>query len=507
MRILIRCDGGPGVGVGHAVRSLALAEEALGRGHEVLLAGRLAGRLLDELVAEAGVHVVPEAPLDATGVAALAAGYDIVHVDHYDVADGVRAALASGVASGRSVPVLSTMVDGRYGAIDADLAVACVPEVHRDPPARWVLRGPAFIPMRRRVLGLRRPDAVPGDGPLRVVVVMGGVDPVGLAPSVVDALARAGVELDVVVVASDATRALLDERARQWGGRLTVVDPVADLPALAAGADLVVSAAGTSTWELAVLRTPMALVASVDNQRTGHDLMADAGAAVPLGGPDDVRDLEGTAGRLRPVLREPSARAALADAASRVVDGLGAWRVVSAWEAIAGGAQPGPAADDLTIRPATVEDARLLHDWRDDPMTRAMSRSSEHVSWADHVAWLTTSLSREDRLLLVAEDEVGGRRRPVGTVRWDREGPREWEVSITVAPDRRREGLSVPLLHAGERDLMDRVGGGGRGPMTFLAVVHEHNPASLRLFTASGYLPHDPADGAGFLRLAKSRAG
>ena len=50
------------------------------------------------------------------------------------------------------------------------------------------------------------------------------------------------------------------------GQSITLVPPVADLPRLIVEADLVISAAGTSTWDLLCLGAPPALLWVVDNQ-------------------------------------------------------------------------------------------------------------------------------------------------------------------------------------------------------------------------------------------------
>jgi RimJ/RimL family protein N-acetyltransferase len=92
---------------------------------------------------------------------------------------------------------------------------------------------------------------------------------------------------------------------------------------------------------------------------------------------------------------------------------------------------------------------------------------------ADHTAWLSRVLADADRHLLVAEH--GGR--PVGTVRFDREGE-AWEVSITVAPSARGRRLAVPMLLAAERRL---------GPAVIRANVHSDHAASLALFRRAGY--------------------
>ena len=40
MRVLVRCNGGGSLGVGHVIRSLALAEAAVAAGHEVIRRAR-----------------------------------------------------------------------------------------------------------------------------------------------------------------------------------------------------------------------------------------------------------------------------------------------------------------------------------------------------------------------------------------------------------------------------------------------------------------------------------
>ena len=138
-------------------------------------------------------------------------------------------------------------------------------------------------------------------------------------------------------------------------------------------------------------------------------------------------------------------------------------------------------------------------------MTRAGSRNTEPVPWPEHLAWLESSLTREDRLLLVLEDETG----PVGTVRWDleqdleHEGAREWEVSITVAPERRGQSLSRPILRAAELALSEVSRARATGLTAYLAMVHIDNQASLRLFGTSRYVPDAPPDQRGFMRFRK----
>lgn len=83
-------------------------------------------------------------------------------------------------------------------------------------------------------------------------------------------------------------------------------------------------------------------------------------------------------------------------------------------------------------RPATMDDARLLWEWRNDSLARAMSASSEPVAWEDHLAWLRHSLADPNRQLSVYE--LNGV--PIGTTRLDYQGDAA-VFSITVAPEYR----------------------------------------------------------------------
>ena len=260
-------------------------------------------------------------------------------------------------------------------------------------------------------------------------------------------------------------------------GRFTVEPPTPDLPALFADADLVISAAGVTLLELCCIGVPAAIVQLADNQAAGYRAAVDQGLAVGLG---TVADLPTAAPIVRALLEDPERRAALGAAASSVVDGRGADRILT--------------ASTLTIRPATTDDAERLLAWRNDPDTRAWSRSREPVEEPVHREWLHRSLANPDRVLLIVESD-----HPVGTVRFDRAEPGTWEVSITVAPADRGKGLAADLLMLGEAALRAR-----HAPAWLVANLHRDNAASRTLFHHAGYEPSPrPPDGP-YLWLRKS---
>jgi spore coat polysaccharide biosynthesis predicted glycosyltransferase SpsG len=93
----------------------------------------------------------------------------------------------------------------------------------------------------------------------------------------------------------------------------------------------VLSAAGTTTWELLVLGACTALVCVADNQASGYQRAVTAGAAAGIGMLSDlVRDPAAATRTLAQLLRDPHARAALSRRAWHLVDGRGRQRVADA---------------------------------------------------------------------------------------------------------------------------------------------------------------------------------
>jgi RimJ/RimL family protein N-acetyltransferase len=126
---------------------------------------------------------------------------------------------------------------------------------------------------------------------------------------------------------------------------------------------------------------------------------------------------------------------------------------------------------EVRLRPATPDDARDVWLWRNDPLTRAMSRTSEETPWESHHAWFEQALADPARTLLIGEGPEG----KVGMVRFDR--GRETEVSINVNPAVRGRGYGHALLAAAMATVQGDV----------VAGIREENVASQRLFERVGF--------------------
>ncbi|MER7587701.1 spore coat protein [Micromonospora sp. NPDC127501] len=364
LRVGLRCDAGPRRGVGHLVRCLALAEEFLARGADVTVFGTV--ERLDWATAELAARGIPllPGPDSAAELVETARRHhlDVLVLDSYELdpagAGALRAAgvytlaIIDGDSRGQ---VADLYLDQNFGAeLPAPGAGAELPGpgAGAELPGR-LLAGSGYALLRDTVIGARPPVAPPATAVSRprVLAFFGGTDAVGAAPVLTRVLVATGHPMDLtVIVGRPEIEAEVDDVAPGRGQTIRSVPPTTSLPALITEADLVVSAAGTSTWELCCLGAPSALVCVVDNQRESYTRVVRHGLAAGLG---ELPELTagGVAGRaarataaqtLRGLLSSPQRRATLAARAWATVDGQGRTRVVDAvFDAVRAATVPG----------------------------------------------------------------------------------------------------------------------------------------------------------------------
>lgn len=332
--VAIRVDAFARSGVGHLVRMLALSEELLARGRPVLLYGATDLPWASGQIASRGLRLEVAEPDPAAFAGRLSAsGVAVCVVDGYEFSDALGAALrASGVG-------VMAFCDGEFGLgqdadvyVDANLGAA-------PSPGKQVLAGVDFVLLRDVVLDRCGQVDVVGDGVPRVLVVFGGTDPHGGCVTASELVLATGLPVEVVAVAArPEIAAALDGLDTGPGQTVRIVPPADDLPGLAVTCQAAVSASGSSTWELACLGIPTALVCVVDNQRLGYH-EATRSLCLPAGELNVLRHDEvarsASVGVLSRLL-DVGVRRELAGRASELVDGLGRQRVADAIEALEG---------------------------------------------------------------------------------------------------------------------------------------------------------------------------
>ena len=490
---LIHCNADLERGMGHLMRALCLAEEASSRGWSVDIAGRFGDRAVehvDELFpGQSLIQLDASEPRRDLQRLLSERSVDVLHIDSYDTAlDGFFPGAA----------LTSNMQDGQFGRRPADLHV----DGNLDAELRYVpsgqadlaLLGASVVQIRKTMRAIShrvRPEA---ELRKRVLVVLGGTDPFDVTPQIVEGLLQLP-NVSLTVICRPEVQPALRRSLGDSAGRVNILSFTSDLPRLADSMDAVVTAAGTSVWDFAAAGIPMGIVAVTENQLPGYRSCEAHGIGFPLGTPP-YGDIPNRLEAFADFLDDTARLSESAELGRTLIDGRGAWRVVSAWEELlAAGAHSARVEEPvkLAARVAKLSDAEFLFDWRNDPVTRQVSRSQEPVTWPDHRAWLERVVADENRRLLIIE-EAGT---PVATVRWDRRGVTSWEASITIAPTSRGRGIGKGALAAGEDWLVSAE------PVQLLATIHSSNTASQRLFRGAKYLPYLPADKDGFEMRSK----
>lgn len=129
---------------------------------------------------------------------------------------------------------------------------------------------------------------------------------------------------------------------------------------------------------------------------------------------------------------------------------------------------------------------RLLWKWRNDPVTRAMSRTAARVGWEAHRAWFRRALENEERTIFLAIHD----QQPIGMLRFDRLGDGAAEISISLRADMRGRGLGKQMLIEGCRHGFQAL-----RLRHLYAEVKPDNVASVSCFEAAGFRPIDMTEG------------
>ncbi len=216
------------------------------------------------------------------------------------------------------IPVVLTEADSRLGLTNRLLApfvrrVCLAFEIDGRDGARYLVTGRP-VPATSRELGGARERLGIGARETCVLVFGGSLGARTINQAALEAFS--GSAFRVLHIAGSRDYDELSTHALRAGYDLREYLDEADFADALAAADLVVSRAGGSLFEIAAHGVPAILVpyphAAADHQRTNAKWMADAGAAVVIGD----RELSGTllAHRVAGLLADPSALAAMATA-------------------------------------------------------------------------------------------------------------------------------------------------------------------------------------------------
>lgn len=499
MNVAFRTDATIRIGTGHFMRCMTLAEELQHHGVKIRFASRDLPQYLRDMLAAKGMEFVSlsTATTEAQAGGALAHSQWLGVSQLQDAQDTAHAMsghswdwlIVDHYALDRRWESLMREVFDRIMAID-DLAdrqhdcdVLLDQNYYADMQTRYtgkvpaqcqLLLGPRYALLRDEFRELRK-QVHPRSGRVKkILVFFGGADAdnyTGRAIQALSELQLIDVQVDVVIGAQHPAREEIGRMCAEQSYLCHV--QTSRMGELMAGADLAVGAGGSATWERCCLGLPALSICVAENQRRQ---IADAADAGLLYAPEDSGDLADLIRNHTKCLLENAALLKLiSNAAMGTVDGGGTLRTVREL----GYPGMGSEADNVSVRLAVADDARVVWPWRNSESTRRYFFDPSPVSLDAHVAWWNQSLADAQRTLLIGLSEG----RAFGVVRFDFDSPESAVISIYLDPEMKGKGMGRALLFSGLNWLKKH------HPETseVSAEILPENFASLRVFQAAGF--------------------
>ena len=342
--LLVRADACPEIGTGHVMRCLALAQAWQDCGGNVVYAmanstPAIQQRLYAEncrIVSVAGCAGTDE---DAAFTFDLAQrlGAQCVVLDSYNFGSEYQHRLQNNCWT-----LVCLDDEGRCEYYSADIVLnqnlTADPAWYRNcRPGVQLLLGTFFCILRREFNPWREFRREVRSNACNILVTLGGNPPEKLISDIICALSSIKLEglSTVVALGSSSTNDGSNERhAAQFPGKLVIQRNVLDMATLMKDADVAISAAGSTCWELCLLGLPTVVFDVASNQTPVALELQKRKCALYAGSGGDKLNVSGLAKTVEALLYSPELRRTLSSHSRKLVDGLGVQRVISAIQGI-----------------------------------------------------------------------------------------------------------------------------------------------------------------------------
>ncbi len=451
------------------MRCLALAQAWQDHGGKALFVmsqstPSVSARLTSESCAIATSPAPAGSAADAIYAAELAAGY----ADSWVVIDGYHFdAEYQEIIKKANLRLLAVDDNANGSHFFADVVLnqnlhAHVSQYRNIESASRLLLGPRFALLRRELRNAAPRGRV---GPVNcIAITFGGSDPKNMTAHVLKALASLGltdVRLAAIVGGSNPNLPILRDLVREIRSTCELHVDVSDMASILAEADMAITAAGSTCWELCALGVPSIVIDVASNQSPIARSLAEHGCAIHVAGKCFQTELLHEA--VTRLVSSRELREKMSKAASQLVDGNGAARVVAAL-----------LREGLRLRAAQHADCELLWRWANDPAVRAASFRTETIPWEAHQIWFTAKMNDAGTQIFIAEDLAGV---PVGQLRVELTDDNEATVHVSISPESRNLGYGATLIDLASRELF-----ANRGVRKLHAFIRPENYPSIRAF-------------------------
>lgn len=484
--LIIRADASPKIGTGHIMRCIALGQAWQNKGGEVTFVSHceseaLKNRIVEEGFVFAGVPAPHPDPTDIEHTLKVLAdsgneAWLVLDGYHFDPAyqkcirdAGYRLLV---IDDRNHLPFYHADILLNQNIYAPDLKYKCNKDTIQLLGSKYVLLRREFLDYGPKMKKIRAKAK-------KILVTMGGADPKNLTLKVIQAIKYLNdSELRVKVVvgpANEKSRSIkmeLDDAKFEF----KVLSDFFDMAQVMNWADVAISAAGSTCWELALLGTPSLFISMADNQRGNSKWFSRQGASICI----DSFNLSTwkLKDKISELIYDYENRKKINKFFRSIVDGNGQKRILEVIKL--------KSATNFDVvkymRLANYSDTAPLWVIANEEGVRQNSLNREPITWNTHVKWFRNKIESPSVIFWVVE--LGGVLG--GQVRYEKIDSTTAELHFSVLPSFRGKKIVPRMINHTFRAACKKL-----QVEKLRGIAIDENLPSMRVFEKMGFFPVD----------------
>jgi UDP-2,4-diacetamido-2,4,6-trideoxy-beta-L-altropyranose hydrolase len=333
-KILLRAEASKIIGIGHMMRTFALAQAWKNMGGQAVFLSLELPETLERLLVNENMKLIrlPNIAVGSKKDAQLTAdlaqkiGADWIIADGYYFAARYQKLIKD---KGLKLLIVDDYGHSDFYAADIILNVGLVANeslyANRESYTQLLL-GPKYIPLRQEFLkrhGCKRKTVQVGK---KLLITMGGADPNQVTIKCIESLSKLDSNYQIKVVVGPAYNYVHKLKAAAGKSNALLLQDVKDITALMAWADIGISAGGGTLAEMAYMGLPNIVIKTAENQCSGMLYEKKIGASLFLG---DAREItkEQISHSVESLSQDYLKRQQMRDNGRKAIDGKGSQRI------------------------------------------------------------------------------------------------------------------------------------------------------------------------------------
>lgn len=329
------------------------------------------------------------------------------------------------------------------------------------------LLGPEYYPIRREFVRARNFSREFNNRVIHILITMGGADPRNITWDIIKMLNNCflcNIDIRVIIGPQNNHYEKLREDINKLNLSISLIQNPRDIPELMLWADIGISSAGTTTYELAFMRLPSYIIKIAENQLSNINTYIELGVFEIIR-KTDLSNPSTFCRKLQQWSETPDLRERSSFRLSDIIDGYGSERILANID------------DSMILRPINNNDCYRVWKWANDPDVRASSFNCSPISLEDHKRWFFDKIKDKNCMFFIVTLSTS----PIAQLRFDLSG-NSAKISLMVDKNFRGKGYGEQILRTACRYLFLR-----SSVESIHAYVIVNNPISIKTFTKSGF--------------------